>query len=88
MKHPVPSVGSTVNQQLMGFNCAVYFFRFTYCRTKKNLFEKTRQVFDLIPCQSMDFLYRIISKDIKVSFIFDSESFFLIPRIAGYYLVL
>ncbi len=43
-----------------------------YCKTKKNLFEKTRQVFDLIPCQSMDFVYRIVSKDIKVSFIFDS----------------
>jgi hypothetical protein len=43
-----------------------------YCKTKKNLFEKTRQVFDLIPCQSMSFLYRIIAKEIKVSFIFDS----------------
>jgi hypothetical protein len=44
----------------------------TYCKTKKNLYEKTRQIFDLIPCQSMEFLYRIIAKEIKIAFVFDS----------------
>jgi hypothetical protein len=43
-----------------------------YCKTKKNLFEKTRQIFDLIPCQSMAFLYRIITKEIKIAWTFDS----------------
>jgi hypothetical protein len=43
-----------------------------YCKTKKNLFEKTRQIFDLLPCLSMDFIYRIITRDIKVTYIFDS----------------
>lgn len=43
-----------------------------YCKTKKKLFEKTRQIFDLLPCKSMEFIYRIITKEIKVSFIFDS----------------
>ena len=43
-----------------------------YCKTKKNLFEKIRQIFDLMPCQSLDIVYRIASKDLKVSFIFDS----------------
>jgi hypothetical protein len=44
----------------------------TYCKTKKNLFEKARQIFDLLPCLSMDFIYRIITKEIKVTYIFDS----------------
>lgn len=39
-----------------------------YCKTKKNLWEKVRQVFDLLPCMSMNVIYRFIAKDIKVDF--------------------
>jgi hypothetical protein len=61
-------VTDQISQKLdKNFNSA-----WTYCKTKKNLFEKIRQIFDLLPCQSMDFIYRIIAKDIKVSFIFDT----------------
>jgi hypothetical protein len=38
-----------------------------YCKTKKNLWEKVRQVFDLLPCMSMNVIYRFIAKDIKVN---------------------
>jgi hypothetical protein len=40
----------------------------TLCKTKKNLFEKTRQVFDLLPYMSMNVIYRFIAKEIKVDF--------------------
>jgi hypothetical protein len=39
-----------------------------YCKTKKNLWEKIRQIFDLIPCMSMNVIYRIIVKDAKIDF--------------------
>jgi hypothetical protein len=39
-----------------------------YCKTKKNLFEKVRQVFDLLPCMSMNVIYRFIAKDIVLDF--------------------
>jgi hypothetical protein len=39
-----------------------------YCKTKKNLWEKVRQVFDLLPCRSMNVIYRFIAKEIKVEF--------------------
>ena len=35
-----------------------------YCETKKRLWEKVRQVFDLIPSMSMNVIYQFISKDI------------------------
>lgn len=37
-----------------------------YCKTKKNLFEKIRQVFDLIPCVSMTVIYQFIAKEITL----------------------
>lgn len=40
----------------------------TYCQTKKKLWEKVRQVFDLLPCMSMNVIYRFIAKEIKVDF--------------------
>ena len=39
-----------------------------YCKTKKKLWEKIRQVFDLLPCKSMNVIYRFIAKDIQVDF--------------------
>jgi len=39
-----------------------------YCKTKKNLWEKVRQVFDLLPCMSMNVVYRFIAKEIRVDF--------------------
>ena len=39
-----------------------------YCKTKKNLWEKVRQVFDLLPCMSMNVIYRFIAKEIKIDF--------------------
>jgi Transposase DDE domain len=39
-----------------------------YCKTKKNLWEKVRHVFDLLPCMSMDVIYRFISKELKIDF--------------------
>lgn len=39
-----------------------------YCKTRKNLWEKVRQVFDLLPCMSMNVIYRFIAKEIKVDF--------------------
>ena len=39
-----------------------------YCKTKKNLWEKVRQVFDLLPCKSINAAYRFISKDIRIDF--------------------
>lgn len=39
-----------------------------YCKTKKNLWEKVRQVFDLLPCMSMNVIYRFIAREIKVEF--------------------
>ncbi len=38
-----------------------------YTKTKKNLWEKVRQVFDLLPCFSMEAIYRFIAKDTFVS---------------------
>lgn len=38
-----------------------------YCKTKKKLWEKVRQVFDLIPCMSMNVIYRFIAKEIKIN---------------------
>jgi len=37
-------------------------------KTKKNLWEKVRQVFDWFPCMSMNVIYQLISKDIVVDF--------------------
>jgi hypothetical protein len=34
-----------------------------YAKTKKNLWEKIRHVFDLLPCFSMSAIYRFIAKD-------------------------
>lgn len=39
-----------------------------YCKTKKKLWERTRQVFDLIPCMSMNVIYRFIAREIKINF--------------------
>ena len=39
-----------------------------YTKTKKNLWEKIRQVFDLLPCMSMNVIYRFIAKEIKIEF--------------------
>jgi hypothetical protein len=39
-----------------------------YCKTRKNLFEKVRQVFDLLPCMSMNVIYRFIAKEITLDF--------------------
>lgn len=39
-----------------------------YCKTKKNLFERVRQVFDLLPCVSMTVIYRFIAKEITLDF--------------------
>lgn len=39
-----------------------------YCKTKKRLWEKVRQVFDLLPCMSMNVIYRFIAKEIIVDF--------------------
>jgi Transposase DDE domain len=39
------------------------------CKTKKNLWEKVRAVFDLLPCISMNVIYRVISKDYKIDFL-------------------
>lgn len=39
-----------------------------FCKTKKRLWEKVRQVFDLLPCMSMNVIYRFIAKEIKVDF--------------------
>ncbi len=37
-------------------------------KTKKRLWEKVRQVFDLMPCMSMNVIYRFIAKEIKIDF--------------------
>jgi hypothetical protein len=39
-----------------------------YCKTRKNLFEKVRQVFDLLPCMSMNVIYRFISREVTLDF--------------------
>ena len=39
-----------------------------YCKTKKKLWERIRQVFDLIPCMSMNVIYRFIAREIKINF--------------------
>ena len=39
-----------------------------YCKTRKNLFEKVRQVFDLSPCMSTNVVYRFIAKEITPDF--------------------
>lgn len=39
-----------------------------YCKTKKNLWQKVRQVFDLLPCMSMNVIYRFIAKEITINF--------------------
>lgn len=38
-----------------------------YCKTKKKLWLRTRQVFDLIPCMSMNVIYRFIAREIKIN---------------------
>lgn len=39
-----------------------------YCKTKKLLWNKVRQIFDLLPCMSMNAIYRLISKDLILDF--------------------
>jgi hypothetical protein len=39
-----------------------------YCKTKKKLWEKIRQVFDLLPAMSMNAIYRFIAKEIIIDF--------------------
>lgn len=39
-----------------------------YCKTKKKLWMRVRQVFDLIPCMSMNVIYRFIAKEISIEF--------------------
>lgn len=41
---------------------------YEYCKTKKKLWEKVRQVFDLLPCMSMNAVYRFIAGEIQVEF--------------------
>lgn len=49
----------------MAQHCDVYFEKaLAFCGTKKGLWEKIRQVFDLIPCMSMNVIYRFICKEI------------------------
>lgn len=38
-----------------------------YCKTKKKLWERIRQVFDLIPCMSMNIIYLFIAREVKIS---------------------
>jgi hypothetical protein len=38
------------------------------CVTKKKLWEKIRQIFDLIPCMSMNVIFRFIAKEIAIDF--------------------
>ena len=38
------------------------------CQTKKNLWEKIRQVFDLIPAVSMNAIYRFIAKEQQIDY--------------------
>ena len=38
------------------------------CVTKKKLWEKIRQVFDLLPCMSMNVIFRFINKEITIDF--------------------
>ena len=40
----------------------------SFCKTKKKLWEKVRQVFDLLPCTSMNVIYRFIAKEITIDF--------------------
>jgi len=40
----------------------------SFCKTKKRLWEKVRQVFDLLPCTSMNVIYRFIAKEITIDF--------------------
>lgn len=35
-----------------------------YCKTKRKLWEKVRQVFYLLPCMSMNVIYRFIAREI------------------------
>ena len=37
-----------------------------HCKTKRNLWEKVRPVFDLLPCMSMNVIYRFIARDILI----------------------
>jgi len=39
-----------------------------YCKTKKKLWEKVRQVFDLLPCMSMNVIYRFVAREIFIDF--------------------
>ena len=39
-----------------------------YCKTKKLLWNKVRQIFDLLPCMSMNVIYRVISKEVTLDF--------------------
>jgi len=49
----------------MAQHCDPYFEKALNSRkTKKGLWEKIRQVFDLIPCMSMNVIYRFICKEI------------------------
>lgn len=53
----------------MAQHCDTYFEKaFLYCKTKKRLWEKVRQVFDFIPCMSMNVIYKIICKEIVFDF--------------------
>ncbi len=47
-----------------------YAFRtaWEYCKTKKLLWEKTRQVFDLLPAKSMNAIYRFIAKGRQIQY--------------------
>ena len=42
--------------------CYTFQKAWEFCRTKKNLWEKVRQVFDLLPAKSMNAIYRFIAK--------------------------
>ena len=39
-----------------------------YCKTKKRLWEKVRQIFDLLPCMSMNVIYRFIAREVVIDF--------------------
>lgn len=58
-----------LTDQVAGHFDAAFKKAWAYCKTKKNLFEKVRQVFDLLSCMSMNVIYRFIAKDVSLIFL-------------------
>jgi len=47
---------------------AAFQLAWQVCQTKKNLWERIRQVFDLIPAVSMDAIYRFVAKKQQINY--------------------